>query len=108
VLLLAWTSTRHVFWFRNENLLLMNPLALWLAVTILLSMRRARFARQAAIIALAIAALSVLALLLKGLPTFRQDNVALIWLLLPPSVAIAVGLWRGSPSPAHHATVDRR
>src|SRR6185503_1400963 len=93
VLLLAWTSTRHVFWFRNENLLLLNPLSLWLAVLVAFSARRPRFARSAALLGVVVAALSVLALLLKVVPG-TQDNVAEIALFLPAHAAIALGLWR--------------
>ena len=108
ILLLAWTTTRHVFWYHNENLLLLNPLALWLAAMIAVSLRRARFARQTTILAVTLAALCVLALAIKTMPAFRQDNLALVFLLLPPSIAIAIGLRRGSPLPADHATLDRR
>jgi len=94
VLLLAWTSTRHVFWFRNANLLLLNPLSLFLAVTALLSLWRPRFTRAAAMLALVTAALGVLALVLKPVPGFGQQNLALVLLLLPAHLAIALGLWR--------------
>jgi hypothetical protein len=96
VLLLAWTSTRHVFWFRNENLLLFNPLSLWLALLVGLSWRRPRYARSAALLSAAIAALAVVALALKAIPR-TQDNLAEIALLLPPHVTIAIGLWRQAP-----------
>jgi hypothetical protein len=102
ILLLAWTSTRHVFWFRNENLLLLNPLSLWLAVVALVSMRRPKYTRATAILAITVATLSCLALLLKALPGFTQDNIALILLLLPPQLAIAVGLRRRAPSERSH------
>ena len=107
VLLLAWTTTRHVFWFRNENLLLLNPLALWLAVLVLLSMRRARFARAAGWLSVIVAGLTVLAVVLKAVPEFTQNNLALILLLLPPHIAIALGLWRAAPAPAGNVLVDR-
>jgi hypothetical protein len=94
VLLLAWTSTQHVFWFRNENLLLLSPLALWLAVLTPMAMRRDRWARPAAVCAVLIALLSALALILKGVPAFSQNNVPIILLFLPPHFAIAYGLWR--------------
>jgi hypothetical protein len=94
ILLLAWTSTRHVFWFRNENLFLLNPLSLWFAATAVVSMRRPSYTRAAAILAITIAALGCLALLVKALPGFTQDNVPLILLLLPPQLAIALSLWR--------------
>jgi hypothetical protein len=94
ILLLAWTATRHVFWYRNENLLLLNPLSLWFAVTVAMSLRRPRYAKPAGILALVIAALGIVALVLKAIPTFDQDNIALIALLIPPHVAIAIGLRR--------------
>lgn len=91
-LLLAWTSTAHVFWYRNENLLLANPLALFLALLAPLSIWRPRFARPAAVLALVIAALGVAALALKPVPGFTQHNVPLALLFVPAHVAIAVGL----------------
>ena len=98
VLLLAWTSTQHVFWFRNENLLLLNPLSLWLAVTLILSMRRERFARQAALLAGVVCAMNVIALLMKAIPAaFPQDNLALILLVLPANAAIALSLRAKQP-----------
>lgn len=93
VILLAWLITAHVFWFRNENLLLLNPLALFAAGLIPLS-GRARWARPAAICAVILAMLAALALILKGIPVFRQDNLAMILLVLPPHFAVAYGLWR--------------
>jgi hypothetical protein len=92
VLLLAWTMTQHVFWFRNENLLLLNPLSLFLAVLALLSIWKPRYARPAAIVALVTAGLAVAAAIGKfaGMP---QNNVALICLLLPAHLAIAWSLW---------------
>lgn len=94
ILLLAWTSTRHVFWYRNESLLLLNPLSLWLAALVPLAMWRQRWTRPAAILAVLIALLSAVALILKGVPGFTQNNVPLILIFLPPHFAIAFGLWR--------------
>lgn len=107
ILLLAWTLTRHEFWFRNENLLVANPLSLFVAALALLSIRNARFARPAAIAALIVAALAVLALALKLVPGFSQNNIATIALLLPAHLAIAWSLWRrqdGSAGRAEPAT----
>jgi hypothetical protein len=97
-LLLAWTSTRHVFWYRNENLLLLNPLALWLAFLTAMSLFKGRWIYAAAIAAVVIALLSALALVAKGLPGFSQDNIAVILLFLPPNFAVAYGLWRRATS----------
>jgi hypothetical protein len=95
-LLLAWTLTRHVFWFRNENLLLLNPLSLFLAVLALLSIWKPRYARPAAVVAVVTAVLAVVAAAGKFIG-FPQNNVALICLFLPPHLAIAWSLWRRQP-----------
>lgn len=97
VLSLAWMVTRHEFWFRNENLLLFNPLSLCVAVLAVLSIWKPRFARPAAIAALIVAALAALALVLKVVPGFRQDNIAMILLMLPAHLAIAFSLWLRRP-----------
>jgi hypothetical protein len=97
VILLAWMITAHVFWFRNENLLLLNPLALFLAALVPFC-GRARWARPAAICAVVLAMLAALALILKGIPVFRQENLAIILLLLPPHFAVAYGLVRRARS----------
>ena len=110
VLVLAWTTTRHVFWYRNENLLLLNPLSLFLAVLALLSIWKPRYARPAAIIAVIGAALAIVAALAKLIPG-SQNNLALICLLLPAHLAIAHSLWsRRQPSthPARGAGVEHR
>jgi hypothetical protein len=96
VLLFLWTMTQHVYTYRNENLLLLNPLSLWLAIVALLSVWRARWTRPAAIVAAIIAMLSALGLMLKGFPGFPQDNLPVIFLLLPPHFAAAFGLSRRS------------
>lgn len=94
LLLLAWMFTRHEYWFRNENLLLMNPLSLFLAALVLPGVWRPRIARGAAITATIVAGAAALGLVLKVLPAFDQDNLALISLLLPAHLAIAFGLHR--------------
>jgi hypothetical protein len=95
ILLLAWLLTRHEFWFRNENLLLLNPISLFLAALLILSIRKPSpsVARSAAILGWIIAALAAAALLLKPVPGFTQNNAALIALLLPAHLAIAWTLW---------------
>jgi hypothetical protein len=96
VLLLAWIITQHVFWYHNANLLLLNPLSLALAVLAVLSAwpGGAGWTRRAAIVAVIVAMLSALALVVKAIPTFSQDNIPVILLLLPPHFAVAYGLWR--------------
>ena len=94
VVLLGWLITGHVFWFRNENLLLLNPLALFLAALIPISAFRPLLARATAICAVIIAMLAALALVMKGIPVFSQNNLSMILLLLPVHFAIAHAFWR--------------
>jgi len=92
VLLLGWAITEHAFWRHNENLLLLNPLSLFLMVVAPLSLRRPRWLRAAAIGAVVVALLGAVAVVLKGLPG-AQQNAPLILLLLPAHFAVAYGLW---------------
>lgn len=95
-LLVAWTSTRHVFWYRNENLLLFNPLALALVLLVPLSLRSDRWLRPAAICAVILAMLAALALVLKGFAA-SQQNLPLALMMLPPHFAVALALrWRAA------------
>jgi hypothetical protein len=92
ILLVGWLGTQHTFWYRNENLLLTNPLSLFLAVLVVLSWWRPRFRRSAAIIATIVAMTAAIALILKGIPG-SQSNLELIALLLPAHFAIAFHVW---------------
>jgi len=96
VVLLAWLITQHVFWYKNENLLALNPLSLWLCISVLLSIWKRHWTRRAAIVAIVVAMAMALGLLLKGGNIFPQNNVPLLLLLLPPHMAVAYGLWRRS------------
>jgi hypothetical protein len=96
VVLLGWLITQHVFWFRNENLFVANPLSIWLAVLMIASIWRPRLMRSASIIAVICAALGVLALFGKVTNVLSQDNAPLILLLLPPHLATAYSMWRAS------------
>jgi len=93
---LAWATTQHVFWYRNENLLLFNPLSLWLALLLVLSLRNPRWLRPAAVTSVLVALLSAVGLILHGIPGAGQNSLALVWLVLPAHFAIAFGLWRRS------------
>ena len=101
ILALAWGVTRHVFWYRNENLFLLNPLLLVLAVLIPLAMRRSaseRARRITWLLAAVVAGLSVLAVVVKALPWFFQHNWEVIALVLPAHVALAVVMWKKATS----------
>ncbi|HEY7187318.1 MAG TPA: DUF4105 domain-containing protein [Vicinamibacterales bacterium] len=86
---LLWTVTNHNFAHQNENLLLFNPLWLILGVPLVISTWSGRESLWARRLAITVAALSVIALLAHAVRLSAQDNLALIGLTLPPSLAIA-------------------
>ena len=97
VLLLLWFGTEHRAAWRNENLLLLDPLCLalvpaWLGV--------ARGRRRARPLAVALSSFVVLvagfALFSKILPWFAQANLHWILLLLPIHLALGLTLARAS------------
>lgn len=91
---LAWLITEHVFWYRNDNLLLLNPLSLFVAVLAPLSVWKPRYTRAAAILAVIALMASAIAIISYAIPPLRQDNLPLILLILPLHLAIAHALWR--------------
>ena len=90
ILLALWTLTDHISAWRNENLLLFDPLCLVLLPAWLGALRRdwqpSRFAQCTAVV---IAALAGLAFFIKVFPAFAQDNYLWIALLLPVHAALA-------------------
>jgi hypothetical protein len=96
---LMWAFTEHTVTYRNENLLLSNPLtfALFpLGLGIVFGSERAlRYARVACY---ALAASSLALLLLKLLPSFNQDTNLPMALFLPANLGYAL---------AHRAIVQR-
>jgi Domain of unknown function (DUF4105) len=93
VLIALWAFTEHISAWRNENLLLLDPLCLFLLPT-WIGAFRARW--QPSIFAqrlgFAIALLAGLAFFIKVFPAFPQDNRFWIALLLPLHVAFALSL----------------
>jgi hypothetical protein len=89
ILAIAWMATRHIFWYRNENLLQFSPVAIVLVALAPLAIYRPRWRRPAFTVAVLVAGLSALGLLLKVLPAFRQQNLAVVMLALPVHVALA-------------------
>lgn len=101
VLAALWALTDHVSAWRNENLLLFDPLCLLLLPCWLASLRaRWRPSRFAARCAVAIATAAGLAWFIKVFPAFPQDNRFWIALLLPLHVAFAAIVWRARLAPA--------
>lgn len=91
-LLLLWCCTDHVSAWRNENLLLLNPLLLLLLPALWRTRRpdwrSGGFVRA---VASAVLALALLSLAGKVLPWFTQDNAVWLALLLPPHLVLG---WR--------------
>jgi hypothetical protein len=110
VLTFLWGFTDHIYSYRNENLLQLDPLSLVLMVLLLrLAWTSATGetystkARSAYTFALIVAALSVVGLLMKALPIFDQGNGDIIAMALPIHIAVLAMLHherrqRGGPA----------
>jgi hypothetical protein len=102
---LMWIFTEHTVTYRNENLFLSNPLTcalLPLGIGMLFNMPRAF--RWARLICYALAASSVLLLLLKLLPFFNQDTSLPMSVLLPANLGFALAHRRLVPRVASAAS----
>lgn len=99
IILLAWFTTRHIFWARNENLLLLSPLWIPLIVLIPAALLRSRGVRKAQALIWLSAALGIAALVLSLLPG-GQDSETIVALFLPVHLAFAWALSRTLPAPA--------
>lgn len=101
VLLGLWFLTDHVSAWRNENLMLLDPLCLLLIPTWIGAFRSnwspSPFARYAT---LAVAFFAGIAWFAKVFPWFIQDNRLWIALLLPVHVAFALAVWMHARSSA--------
>jgi hypothetical protein len=95
VLLFLWFGTAHQSAWRNENLLLLNPLCL-LLIPALATLARAtpRTARLGSRVASIVAVLAAFALFSKILPWFAQANLHWILLFLPIHLSIALAVSR--------------
>ena len=91
VLLFLWFGTAHQSAWRNENLLLLNPLCLLLIPAAATLIRvRPRVRRWNAQLAWIVAILAAFALFSKILPWFVQANLHWILLFLPIHIALAI------------------
>ena len=104
ILSLLWGATDHHFAFRNENLLLFNPLWLVLAVFAPMTAVKGRLSRTTRGLSSLVVVLGLLALLMHLIGISRQANGAVIALALPPMLALAWAVHRGT---ARVRAVDR-
>jgi hypothetical protein len=113
ILAFLWAFTNHVIAHANENLLQWNPLLLLLALLVPPLAFGVRWAARPALgLALAVAALSVLGLLVKVLPWFGQQNLSMIALVLPAHLGLLWATHRltrpAPPAPAPTRRAGRR
>jgi hypothetical protein len=83
-----WGLTDHWAAWRNENLLLLDPLCLILPVVWWRAPRIARY------LATLVAAAALISLIIRTLPGLYQTNLAFIALTVPVHLALAVLSWR--------------
>ncbi|EYF01560.1 lipoprotein N-acyltransferase Lnb domain-containing protein [Chondromyces apiculatus] len=113
LLTFLWVCTDHAVTYRNENILQLAP---WTIALVVYGVGVARGRERATRVALglvgAAAVASLLGLLLKAVPVFRQDNAAFIAFALPMWSGAAVGAWllfqrfAKAPSAAPEAVVS--
>lgn len=92
VLLFLWLATEHRAAWRNENLLLLDPLCLLLLPAWFGALRGRASSAFARALAWGIVAVAAFALASKILPWFEQANLHWIVLLLPIHLALAIVL----------------
>jgi hypothetical protein len=96
ILALLWTVTDHSFAYRNENLLLFNPLWLVLAVLAPMTAVKGGLSRTTRWLTLLLAGLALIALLLHIVRLSHEGNGAIIALAQPPILALAWSVYRGT------------
>lgn len=89
VMLALWLLTEHHFAYRNENLLLLNPLALLLLPAAWRLQRGVPLSRIQSRLVLAVSAIAVAGFVAKGLPALAQQNGHWIALFLPIHLGLA-------------------
>jgi hypothetical protein len=90
LLLFLRLGTRHQWAYDNSNLFFINPLWLLIAVLVPLSAWRTSWAGARDLTARIAMLLTVLGVLVPVIPAFRQDNLAVVLLVVPMH---AVAVW---------------
>jgi len=92
LLVFLWVATDHGAAHRNENLFHLSPLAMALAVLLPGALRRPAWSQWAVLLAWAVAAVSLLGLVLGAFPFLPQWNSEIAALALPLNLGLAVGM----------------
>jgi hypothetical protein len=106
-LLLAWTATKHAFWARNDNLLLLSPLSLALVILVPAAMLAGRAVRRTRVIAAIVTGMALFALVRTLLPG-GQPNREIVALFLPVHLALAFALFLYLPRRAKQPFPDTK
>jgi hypothetical protein len=105
LLLGAWLFTDHSFWYRNLNLLQLNPLFLPAFLAFVLFLFRGTYPRWARQVAVLLGTIAGVGLLMHILPVAGQANGEILALTLPLNGALALGsVWLHSGRAVSHPT----
>lgn len=97
----GWLMTDHEVARHNENVMQVSVLSLLLLIMLpRLAFGKKRGVNLAMYLTFMMAAISVLGLLLKVMPWFRQVNWPIVALCLPVNVALAYAAWKMARAPA--------
>jgi hypothetical protein len=91
LLLGAWAYTDHVFWYRNLNLLQLNPLFLPLLFAYLAFLFKGSFPRWGRDLAAALALVAGMGLAMRFFPGLGQVNGEILALTVPVNLSLALG-----------------
>ncbi len=105
-----WAFTDHTSTYRNENLFVLHPLLIVLALLVLPAFLGRHARRPAFLLAAAIAGLAVLGTLLQVLPGLDQQNGEILAATVPAHVALAgvLYLWKERQEETEQAGARRR
>jgi len=101
IMIYLWAFTDHTYAYRNENILQASVLGLAMFGALAVWARRdGPPPAQLRGLALAVAALSILGVLLQLLPWFRQVNAPVLVFFVPANLGMALGALRATPAGA--------
>lgn len=100
IIIYLWAFTDHTYAYRNENVLQASVLGLAMFALLAAWARRDGPAPAGLrVLAVAVAALSVLGVVIQLLPWFRQVNAPILVFFVPANLGMALGAVRAVPNP---------